>query len=240
MCTVVIAIGANPDWPLLLAANRDEKLDRRWLPPACHWPDQPDVLAGRDVLAGGTWLGVNRAGVAAAVLNRLGSLGPAPGKRTRGELPLLALMHASMAEAVAAMTQLNAGQWRSFNLVLADRHGATFLRGTGQGPITAQKLPAGTHMVTAREPDDMSSPRVARNLTRFRRSVPPNPPDWSNWPVLLADSTPPSEAAINITPFSGFGTVSSALVALGKETVFLASAGPPDTTAFELANWPRD
>ena len=238
VCTVIVSVGASPDWPLLLAANRDEKLDRPWLPPACHWPDQPNVLAGRDVLAGGTWLGINRAGVVAAVLNRLGSLGPAPGKRSRGELPLLALEHDSVAEAVAALRHLNAGQWRSFNLVLADRHGATFLRGTGQGPISAHPFSPGIHMVTAREPDDMSSPRVARNLPRFRAAASPNPPDWSTWPVLLADSTPPSEAALNIAPFSGFGTVSSALIALGRETVFVMSAGAPDKTTFEAAEWP--
>ena len=234
-----MSIGASSGWPLLLAANRDEKLDRPWLPPACHWPDQPDVLGGRDVLAGGTWLGINRAGVVAAVLNRLGSLGPAPGKRSRGELPLLALKHGCMAEAVSAMQQLNAGQWRSFNLVLADRTGATFLRGTGQGPVSAHPLSQGIHMVTAREPDDFSSPRVARNLPRFREAAPPNPPDWSIWPALLADSTPPSEAAINITPFSGFGTVSSAMIALGPETLFAASSGPPDTTALKPVEWPQ-
>ena len=78
MCTVIVSIGASRDWPLLLAANRDEKLDRPWLPPACHWPDQPDVLAGRDVLAGGTWLGINRAGVVAAVLNRWEAWVPRP------------------------------------------------------------------------------------------------------------------------------------------------------------------
>ena len=238
MCTVIVTVGASPDWPLLLAANRDEKLDRPWLPPACHWPGQPDVLAGKDALAGGTWLGLNRAGVVAAVLNRLGSLGPAPGKRSRGELPLLALQHASVAEAVQSITQLNAGQWRSFNLVLADRQGATFLRGTGQGRISAQPLSPGTHIVTAREPDDMSSPRVARNLPRFRGAPPPSPPDWSTWPALLADDAPPSEAAINIAPFSGFGTVSSSLVALGDETAFLTSNGPPGHTPFLPVSWP--
>ena len=150
----------------------------------------------------------------------------------------MALKHPSAAEAVAALRQLNAGQWRSFNLVLADRHGATFLRGTGQGPVSAHPLSPGTHVITAREPDDHSSPRVARNLPRFRAAAPPDPPDWSNWPELLYDSTPPSEAAINIAPFSGFGTVNSAMVALGRETIFVSSPGPPDVTAFETVAWP--
>ena len=240
VCTVVLSIAARPDWPLLLAANRDEKLDRPWLPPGRHWPDQPDVVAGQDTLAGGTWLGINRAGLVAAVLNRLGSLGPAPGKRSRGELPLMALRHASAQEAADAIGQLDAGQWRSFNLVLADRSGAIFMRGTGQGRVASIPLPPGTHVVTAREPNDFSSPRVARNLPRFRAAPAPNPPDWSTWPALLADSTPPSDAAINIPPFSGFGTANSALVALGRQTLFLSTRGEPAHSAFEAVALPED
>lgn len=238
MCTVVIAIESRPEWPLLLAATRDEKLDRPWKPPGQHWPDQPDVVGGLDQLARGTWLAVNRAGLVATVLNRLGSLGPAPGKRSRGELPLLALRHSTASEARDAICQLDAGHWRSFNLILADREGAFFLRGTGQGRIAAQRLPVGTHVVTAREPNDMSSPRVARNLPRFRSATPPNPPDWSSWTKLLADNTPPSDAAINIPPFSGFGTVNSALVGIGLERVFLSTLGEPASTPFLPVSWP--
>ena len=63
MCTVVLLIRPGHAWPLVLAANRDEMLNRAWDPPAAHWPDQPDVIAGRDRSGGGTWMGVNRAGV---------------------------------------------------------------------------------------------------------------------------------------------------------------------------------
>ncbi len=115
----------------------------------------------------------------------------------------------------------------------------SFLRGTGQGPITAHPLSPGVHMVTARDPDDMSSPRVARNLPCFRQAVTPRPPDWSTWPDMLADSTPPSEAAINIAPFSGFGTVSSALLALGSDTIFLTTAVSPDKAPFVPVEWPK-
>jgi hypothetical protein len=83
---------------VLIAANRDERLDREWDPPAAHWPG---LIGGRDRLGGGSWMAVNHHGVMAAVLNRVGSLGPEPGKRSRGELPLLALQAASAAEAAA-------------------------------------------------------------------------------------------------------------------------------------------
>ena len=240
MCTVVLSTGQRPDWPLLLAANRDEMLDRPWLPAACHWPDSPDVLAGRDVLGGGTWLGVNCAGVVAAVLNRAGSLGPAPGKRSRGELPLLALAQPTAQAAAHAVAALDAGQWRSFNLVVADRDGAWFLRGTGQGSITAQAFRPGLHMVTAHDPDDTASPRVAHYLPLFQGVRLPDPPDWSLWTGLLADKTAPAPAAINITARAGFGTVSSSLVGLGKTVVFYTANGAPGSVAYNPVRLPRD
>ena len=238
MCTVVLSIGEHPYWPLLLAANRDERLDRPWLAPACHWPEQPDVLAGLDTLAGGTWLGTNRGGVVAAVLNRTGSLGPAPGKRSRGELPLHALAYATALAASDALAKLDAGQWRSFNLIVADRHAAYYLRGLGKGAVVTQKLTPGTHVVTAHDPDDMASPRIARNLPLFRQAPLPDPPDWSSWVGLLSDAAPPAESAINVRPKSGFGTVSSTLVAAGGTMAFLAANGPPDAAQFRAVSWP--
>ena len=114
MCTVILLRRPGHTWPLLMAANRDERIDRAWDPPAAHWPDRPGIVGGRDRSAGGTWMAANGAGVVAAVLNRPGSLGPAPGKRSRGELPLVALMPASdcdsafrsVPEAISA-----AGRW---------------------------------------------------------------------------------------------------------------------------------
>ncbi len=232
MCTVILALGQSAEWPLLLAANRDEMLARAWLPPGRHWAAQPDVVAGRDVLGGGTWLGLNDAGVVAAVLNRAGSLGPAEGKRSRGELALLALAHGSAAAAAARLAGLDGGAWRSFNLVVADRAGAVFLRGTGGGAVTAEALSPGIHMVTAHDPDDAASPRVARHLPRFRAAPLPAPPDWSGWTALLADAGGPAGAALCVPAAGGFGTVTSSLVGLGARAVFLTTAGPPGQAAF--------
>ncbi len=236
MCTVIIATQPSSAWPLLLAANRDEMLARPWLPPARHWPEQPDVVAGLDTLSGGTWLGLNDAGVVATVLNRPGTLGPTPGKRSRGELPLLALQHSAAEAAVQRLVGLDGGDWRSFNLVVADRTGAFFLRGTGEGAVTAEHLAPGIHMVTAHDPDDFASPRVARHLPRFRAAPLPTPPDWSTWPVILADSEGPRDSALYVPEAGGFGTVTTSLVALGERALFSAAKipaafAPVDTSA---------
>src|SRR5437763_748069 len=79
-------------------------------------------------------------------------------------------------------------------------------------------LTPGLRMVTARDPDDSTSPRVARHLPRFAAAPPPEPPDdWASWAALLADRSGPPESQLNIAPRVGFGTVCSALAAVGED-----------------------
>jgi len=134
MCTLVILRRPEAKWPLVMAANRDERQSRPWRPPARHWQDRPDVVAGRDVTAGGSWLGVNDDGVVAAVLNRPGTLGPERGKRSRGELVLEALDHAEAATAAEALADIDPQSYRPFNLVIADRYDAFWLHHAGRRP----------------------------------------------------------------------------------------------------------
>lgn len=85
MCLILIALDSHPDYSLIVAANRDEFYERPTAA-AAFWDDAPSVLAGRDLQAGGTWLGLNRRGRFAAVTNyRQGEReGAAP--RSRGHL----------------------------------------------------------------------------------------------------------------------------------------------------------
>ena len=107
MCSVILLRRPDATWPLILGANRDEMAGRPWKAPARHWPDRPNVIAGLDELAGGSWLGMNDEGVVAAVLNRMGTLGPEAGKRSRGELVLDALDFADAAEAAREIWAAN-------------------------------------------------------------------------------------------------------------------------------------
>ena len=128
MCTFVILRRPSHEWPVLIGANRDGMLDRPWYPPARHWEDRPEVIAGCDQVAGGTWLGINDHGVVAAILNRRGSLGPKEGYRSRGELPLEALDHADSAVAVEALADIDPESYQPFNMVVADNREAFWIR----------------------------------------------------------------------------------------------------------------
>lgn len=220
MCTLVIARRPDNAWPLLLAANRDEMVDRPWQPPARHWPDRADIVAGRDELADGSWLGINDSGVVAAILNRTGSLGPADDKRSRGELVLEALDHADARDAVVALAALDGRAYRSFNLIVADNCDAYWLRSTGEAELTAKAIPPGVHMITSRELDDAASPRIRNFLERFRSAAEPDVAagDWAAWQALLANrmhavEDGPAEAMCVVTD-RGYGTTSSSLIAL--------------------------
>jgi uncharacterized protein with NRDE domain len=85
MCLVVLSIGQHPDYPLILAANRDE-FHARPTQDAHWWPDKPDVLGGRDLQAGGTWLALHRNGRFATVTNFRDAKPTSPQHRSRGEL----------------------------------------------------------------------------------------------------------------------------------------------------------
>jgi uncharacterized protein with NRDE domain len=179
-------------------------------------------------------MGINQHGVVAAVLNRPGSLGPAAGRRSRGELPLLALLHRSADAAATAIAGLDGAAWRGFNLIVADRSGAVFVRGLGQGRPQARALASGLHMITAHDPDDPESPRVASHLRRFAVAEPPTPADWSAWHHILADRTGPPGEQMNVEPRGGFGTVCSSLLALPLvgPPIWLFAAGPPHSAPF--------
>ncbi len=243
MCTVVLLLRPGHDWPLLLGANRDEMTDRPWDPPARHWEDRPEVTAGRDRLAGGSWLGLNDHGVVACVLNRRHTLGPDELKRSRGELVLEALDHADAVTAAGALADLAADSYRGFNLLVADNRDAYWLKNEG-GKITLHELPPGYTMLTAVDRNDRTHPRVARHLPRFEAARPPDPAagDWSSWTTILAAPAADSpDDAINIAPqrVGGFATVSSALIALPARPsrrirpVFQFAAGRPGDTPYQ-------
>ncbi len=251
MCTLVILFRPGHDWPVVIGTTRDEMTDRAWQPPARHWPDRTQVVAGRDELAGGTWLGMNDDGVVAGVLNRKDSLGPAADKRSRGELPLEALDHASAEDAAEALAHIDPASYRSFNLVIADGTQAFWLRSLGGGngldgiPVAVNPIPPGVSLITAYDLNDTAGARTKLYLPQFRKADEPDPEngDWSAWQTLFSsrvrDTDAGPEGALCIVTDFGYGTVSSSLIALPAinridvKPIWLFAAGRPGEAAYE-------
>lgn len=243
MCTLVLAYQSQADWPLILGANRDEMTSRPALPPGRHWPERPHVIGGKDLEAGGTWLGISDGGVVAGVLNRPESLGPLPDKRSRGELVLMALDHPDAAAAARVLGGLDGRAYRPFNLAIADNRDAFWLRCLGEQAIECWPLPPGISLITAHDRNDSASRRIRTYLPRFEQAPLPDPGagQWESWERLLAsrESDAGPESAMTIVGQGGFGTVSSSLLALSSpgrtevRPVFRFANGSPGETAFE-------
>ena len=116
MCLIVLAWRKHPDFPLIVAANRDE-FHARPAAPAAFWEDQPGILAGRDLEARGTWMGVSRSGTFAAVTNFRGAYEPRAAE-SRG-----ALVSRFLANEIPAgkyIESLKPGSYSGFNLLAFD------------------------------------------------------------------------------------------------------------------------
>jgi uncharacterized protein with NRDE domain len=118
MCLIAFAIGASDQWPLVIAANRDEFLDRPALP-LSSWQTQTGqaLISGRDLLAGGTWLGTTPAG-RIAMLTNVRELNPLAASKSRGEL-VSKWLEGDM-DAQTFMAQTDSAAYGGFNLVLGD------------------------------------------------------------------------------------------------------------------------
>lgn len=119
MCLIVVGWKTHPDYPLVVAANRDEFLARAAVP-AHWWMDAPDLLAGRDLEAGGTWMGVSRNGRFAALTNYRDPTLHSPGAPSRGTLVRDCLTEGDDAtQRLQAVAEVS-GQYAAFNLLVSD------------------------------------------------------------------------------------------------------------------------
>lgn len=115
MCLILLALQQHPDYPLIIAANRDEFYQRPTRP--MHWWPQQPVLAGQDITAGGSWMAINRQGRFAALTNYR-ETSPASSNTSRGALPLQWLNHEG--DLPAFRQQLTATPYAGFNLLFGN------------------------------------------------------------------------------------------------------------------------
>jgi uncharacterized protein with NRDE domain len=140
--------GVVPDAPLIVAANRDERLDRPAVPMTVLRDREPRILGGRDKLAGGTWLAVNEYGVVAGLTNQPSAEGRDPTKRSRGELPLAFAAHRSAAEAVAAVrSEIDPAAYNPCWMLVGDREALFSIGISGGSEPAVERLGPGLHVL---------------------------------------------------------------------------------------------
>lgn len=249
MCTIVILRQVHPEWPLVLAANRDEFYARPATGPQVL-RESPRTVGGRDVERGGTWMGVTNAGLFVGLTNQRGGRAQGPAPRSRGEVVLRALEAASLEGVERYLDTLPGDEFLPFNLLYGDarRLRVAYAR-PGQKQLRREDVPPGIHVLPNDVLDAPEIPKVERaRLLAAEVAHRPWPEVEAGLKALLADGTLPALEEIPV-PSTGeelprdflqrlqalcihtpaYGTRSSAIVALapGRVGHYLASDTAP-------------
>jgi uncharacterized protein with NRDE domain len=184
MCLIVLAWRCVPGHPLIVGANRDERIARP-AARAAPWPEHPALLAGRDLEAGGTWLGITTGARFAAVTNFHAQAARTP-VRSRGSLPVGFLAGAETPQTYLAALAGRAQDYGPFTLLVGDA-GALWGYSNQDGP--PQPLAPGLH-VLGNAALDAPSERDAHALARFAALAGRGVPDPDALLALLSDPAP--------------------------------------------------
>jgi uncharacterized protein with NRDE domain len=254
VCLLAVVFRVHADSPLIVAANRDEWLERPSEPMQVLRLESPRVLGGRDKLASGTWLAINEHGVVAGLTNRPMRGGRDPKKRSRGLLPLLLTEHRTAADAVAAIEQtVSPADYNPCWMLVGDRESLFYLDLTGGSTPGVRPLAPGIHVLEncaldagSRKTEAMVArlqhvgdwhacelvDGLARALGNHSVPKPPNPPklDGIELPAAI------EAACVHAGPY---GTRSSTIVVLPAQSehppmVLFADGAPCKTELVDV------
>jgi len=195
MCLLAFAWHRHPDYPLILAANRDEMRDRPTAA-ADWWPDAPEILGGRDLRAGGSWLGITSPGRLAALTNFRDGREPPPNAVSRGDLVADYLQSGITPPGFARALEGSADRYAGFSLIFGDRDTLYYFsnRGGPRGPVEPGVHTLSNHLLDTPWP---KSERLRQEfLAHFTR------PDPADLFAMLDDTTPAADGEL---PETGVG-----------------------------------
>ncbi len=205
MCVVALAINAHPRWRLVVAGNRDE-FHGRPAAPLGKWSDRPDLIAGRDLQSGGTWLGVSAAGRLAVVTNLTGFGPPDPARSSRGALVTDWLTDGALPAAPEA--------FNPFNLIAVEHDAAQLM--SNRPELLVRALPPGLHSLSNGVP---GAPwprrhRLELALTQWLGGPAGDPEDLL---IDLADEARSDDAPPVFIRDTVYGTRASTVVAIATD-----------------------
>jgi len=233
MCLLAIFHRTLDAAPLLVAANREEFFDRPFLPPHVQGRG-PRFLAGLDVRAGGTWLGVNEQGLIAAVTNRPKAIVP-DRPRSRGLLCRDLLGFATASAATEHLRrELAAHPYAGANFIVADAADGTIVEAGDELRFTP--MTPGLHLMTNGAANDPLDPRQALAREMFAAATPSDVPSFLAAARRVCSQGPDSQGRSIVLRRPERGTVSSMLLAITArpdEAVCEFAGGAPDVTPYE-------
>lgn len=252
MCIAYLAIGAHPDWPLFIAANRDE-FHARPTTAAAPWPDHPDLLAGLDNQAKGTWLGVTRQGQF-SLLTNYRDMAYAPDAASRGDLVAAYLKQRVDPAEYARQVAERGKHYNGFNLIVGNLEQACYVSNRrDDGPVL--QLEPGRY-VLSNHLLNTAWPKTQRLQARLDKHPLEDLSKTLN-PVfdILKDQTPATDDSLPRTglplererllssPFiisPDYGTRCSTVVAIRKDGqgYFSEITYDPQGLAIERHDWP--
>lgn len=193
MCLILVAWQSRADYPLMLAANRDE-FHARPTDPASFWRDAPKIIAGRDLTAGGTWLGVTTTGRFAAITNFRDLLPPPADAPSRGKLVGDFLRGNESPAAFMQRVAADADRYAGFSLFAGTPAELAFFSNRSGAP---RRLDPGTYALS-NAALDVPWPKVERMRNEFARRIEQRP-DPEALLDLLNDREPAPDAELPAT-----------------------------------------
>jgi len=197
VCLILFAHKVHPDYPLVLAGNRDEYYDRPTAP-ADFWTDAPEILAGRDLVGGGTWLGITRTGRLATVANYRQPAEKHVQGLSRGLLTVEFLRGAASPRAYLETVAHVGENCKGFNLLAAD--GNEFAYYSNRDGLIRRLAPGIYGLSNALL--DTPWPKVAQGKAALEALLTAGPPEPEALLAILAETSRPAD---HLLPDTGVG-----------------------------------
>jgi uncharacterized protein with NRDE domain len=257
MCTLALYLRQFEDYPLVVAANRDEHFSRPSAPPQLLANDPP-IFGGKDLVAGGTWLGVNAHGMVAGIVNRrIQVSGSTKAPRSRGLLCLDMLRAKDSLQARERLERENGPVYQPFLLLVASEETAFVAFNTG-GEIKRLELEAGLHIFSNTSFTDSGGGKLDHAREFFAAAAASLEPRLKRSRAQLdsavgilsgvlsshdsGDNSQEPRDAICVHAAPDYGTVSSSIIfyaAVERKFYFYHASGAPCRTTYEAAEPPK-
>lgn len=254
MCLILLSWQPKELQRLVILANRDEFFDRPTLQ-ADFWHDMPDILAGRDKKAGGTWLGVDKRGRFAAITNYRSPLDMNAGGTSRGSLPVKFLGSEETAMSYLDQVSKQKADYAGFNLLVFDGNDLCYYSNrSDKNPVA---LSPGVYGLS-NSLLNTSWPKVDTGRSELRNRIDTSYEPSPDWLDIMADSSQAADKELPDTGvgydlekrlsarcivMEGYGTRSSTFVSIGQtesaqiqfvEKTIVPAGLNPDTVSFRL------